>query len=1003
MGAKAAVHAQPQKNFAVQASNENERWEWYLKQYEEKNKEVDKNNHYDWSRRELDFEIIDGEVSELGKQKKRLHERLQERLDQLGFKGYKGDATNNPNCCVDWVFSGDHDRMCEMAFGNGYKSIDYTAESDNSEAIKNTDIYKFFFPKEEDKKVEEPDIVKWAKETYEFVCKKWGKENVIGMEVHLDETTPHAHILMVPVAMRKTRGRNSTKYESISDSSVTIKKKEYDALSDEDKGKYRPVSKTSKQLVSYSGVFGDNYPQRKQYMKDFHTQYHDEVGVHFGLERGDDLDLLDPEERRKRRHMRKEQLHAVQEYDRKLAELGEKQKAKEDDLRDKEESVRKVDAQIEQKNKNFLIAGIVGAVARYKIQEEGRNLPSLKELTERETRNKAVPSLQEIINRENRDKAVPSLQDIIEREKRDKAVPSLSNIINRENRDKIAPSLQDITNREKRFKEVNDGMKKLLRMALDQANKNNEGDDIANSAYSSIDDLSWYNTAYFFIDKRNKKLAKEAEQSEQKKKKLEKNIEGLNGQIASLTQKQKIIEGQICETRKSAYRGLILPNPDGVKVTNIRVYDDKGAKKVGITLDGTNYGAVLDESQIKDFNDKVASAGDLAALLLTSTVQNYGREKEQTQAKKKMKDSWIDHYKGFSLPLVDGKIPNVQLVNKGDGKSLYVQLGGKWYGTDLTKKEIQDLNDNLATKEQLAAVHFSEKVFGFIKTQKQADIDAMHVPTAEEAKEAKDSLEKTQKAIEVNKTTIASLDEDIKDRKKKLESLHVPTDEEIKNGKREWYAGFEQHSDDIIVDAHVSKSMGGDICVFAKVNNEALPHGIKLSEKQYQDYSDGIITANQLAWLIMPNKILDKATRQKQEALNDINSEIQEAKNNPAEVSLLNKKAVSILGSFGEMIKDIVQRLNDWVLQRYPKVTAGDANNIHIILGMMVQTGQAKDRIESADKLCDIAIPVNEKSTLYSSDSRWRNDVVEIVRSIAEQGTQIDLEQEQRRSKGLGI
>lgn len=101
-----------------------------------KNADLDKNNHYDYSRKRLNFEIVKGEIKPLGLQDKRLHERLQDKLEELGFKCYKDGAQNMPNSCVDWVFSGDHDRMCEMAFGASYKDIDYTAEKDNSEAVK---------------------------------------------------------------------------------------------------------------------------------------------------------------------------------------------------------------------------------------------------------------------------------------------------------------------------------------------------------------------------------------------------------------------------------------------------------------------------------------------------------------------------------------------------------------------------------------------------------------------------------------------------------------------------------------------------------------------------------------------------------------------------------------------------------------------------------------------------------------------------------------------------
>ena len=357
---KAAVHGQPQKAFSKNASDENERWRWEQEMYARKNADLDKNNHYDYSRKRLNFEIVKGEIKPLGLQEKRLHERLQDKLEELGFKCYKDGAQNMPNSCVDWVFSGDHDRMCEMAFGASYKDIDYTAEKDNSEAVKNTDAYKFTASGYS--LGDMPNIYQWALDSYRFACEKWGEDYIIGAEVHLDETTPHMHLLMVPVAERKTRGRTSTKYQKMSDPSVIIKKKEYETLSDAEKANYAPVTKASKKLVSYSGVFGDNYGERKQYMKDFHTEYHEKVGQKYGLERGDDLDLLDPEERRKRRHMRKDQLHAVQEYDKKLVEQAERNQNLElqrDELdraiKDKQSNAAKIDKAIEKINPSLTL------------------------------------------------------------------------------------------------------------------------------------------------------------------------------------------------------------------------------------------------------------------------------------------------------------------------------------------------------------------------------------------------------------------------------------------------------------------------------------------------------------------------------------------------------------------------------------------------------------------------------------------------------------------------
>lgn len=494
---KAAVHGQPQKAFSKNASDENERWRWEQEMYARKNADLDKNNHYDYSRKRLNFEIVKGEIKPLGLQDKRLHERLQDKLEELGFKCYKDGAQNMPNSCVDWVFSGDHDRMCEMAFGASYKDIDYTAEKDNSEAVKNTDAYKFTASGYSLGAM--PNIYQWALDSYRFACEKWGEDYIIGAEVHLDETTPHMHLLMVPVAERKTRGRTSTKYQKKSDPSVIIKKKEYETLSDAEKANYAPVTKASKKLVSYSGVFGDNYGERKQYMKDFHTEYHEKVGKKYGLERGDDLDLLDPEERRKRRHMRKDQLHAVQEYDKKLVEQAERNQNLElqrDELdraiKDKQSNAAKIDKAIEKINatlanvKEELAAAkedIIVYSYEAKEAEKRRNnldvenseleesirsksnhlnslkkkiklLPTEEQLNERERRNNSTPALAEIIDREKRDKAAPSLKDIIAREKRDAAVPSLASIMERERRDKFVPSLDDIITREQRDKAV---------------------------------------------------------------------------------------------------------------------------------------------------------------------------------------------------------------------------------------------------------------------------------------------------------------------------------------------------------------------------------------------------------------------------------------------------------------------------------------------------------------------------------------------------------------------
>ena len=630
---KAAVHGQPQKAFSKNASDENERWRWEQEMYARKNADLDKNNHYDYSRKRLNFEIVKGEIKPLGLQEKRLHERLQDKLEELGFKCYKDGAQNMPNSCVDWVFSGDHDRMCEMAFGTSYKDIDYTAEKDNSEAVKTTDAYKFTASGYSLGAM--PNIYQWALDSYRFACEKWGEDYIIGAEVHLDETTPHMHLLMVPVAERKTRGRTSTKYQKKSDPSVIIKKKEYETLSDAEKANYAPVTKASKKLVSYSGVFGDNYGERKQYMKDFHTEYHEKVGQKYGLERGDDLDLLDPEERRKRRHMRKDQLHAVQEYDKKLVEQAERNQNLElqrDELdraiKDKQSNAAKIDKAIEKINATLAnvkeeLAAAKEDVIVYSYEakeaEKRRNnldvenseleesirsksnhlnslkkkiklLPTEEQLNERERRNNSTPALAEIIDREKRDKAAPSLKDIIAREKRDAAVPSLASIMERERRDKFVPSLDDIIAREQRDKAV---------PSLDDIIAREKRD----AAVPSLASIMERERRDKFVPSLDDIITREQR---------DKAVPSLN-EIERREEKAK-------NSRINYYKSFVLPNVDEKLDAAVELSTtNKTAVFAAVNGEWLN-GVVLTKEQIEDYNDGYATAEQLAALLLSPKI-----------------------------------------------------------------------------------------------------------------------------------------------------------------------------------------------------------------------------------------------------------------------------------------------------------------------------------------------------------------------------------------------
>lgn len=104
----AAIHVgKDKKSFSAQVSNEAERRGWDENVYRLKNADKEKNNHYNFSRKNLNFEIVkDGKIVHLGSNPIPLHERIQMRLDELGFKPYMDArhpdqvSKNSPNCTV---------------------------------------------------------------------------------------------------------------------------------------------------------------------------------------------------------------------------------------------------------------------------------------------------------------------------------------------------------------------------------------------------------------------------------------------------------------------------------------------------------------------------------------------------------------------------------------------------------------------------------------------------------------------------------------------------------------------------------------------------------------------------------------------------------------------------------------------------------------------------------------------------------------------------------------
>ena len=241
---KQAMHVEAGKSFGTAEANENER-HWNDDKIDRKNQ--DPTNHYDKTRMKLNFEIgPDGKVHPLGYQEKSLEVRLQERLTELGWKPFKPDSKIQPNCCAKFIFGGNHDRTLEMAFGTQTVNLEKGADNSHLQRC--------------------PEIEQWAKDVYEWCARRYGQENIIGFQVHLDESSPHIHALIVPVGIRPKSGR---------------------------------------ECVMWSAKFGKDRSEYGRILWEMHTSLYEEVGSKYGLERGDSIDGRNVQHLHKRDYIRK--------------------------------------------------------------------------------------------------------------------------------------------------------------------------------------------------------------------------------------------------------------------------------------------------------------------------------------------------------------------------------------------------------------------------------------------------------------------------------------------------------------------------------------------------------------------------------------------------------------------------------------------------------------------------------------------------------------------------
>lgn len=185
-----------------------------------------------------------------------------------------------------------------------------------------------------------PEIEAWAKDAYAFMCKKFGEQNIAAFVVHLDEANPHVHCTVLPL--------------------------------------------TEKNRFSFKKIFTKGVNTREalvEYMESLHTEYAEEVGLKYGMERGDSIKETGAVHR------------TTEEYRRKLWK----------DAQEKEEEVRENIKTIEQQNSTITNQrGIIASLSR-EIKHSAARLKALATMIKNLETHKA--DLEQEIKKFNRDLA----------------------------------------------------------------------------------------------------------------------------------------------------------------------------------------------------------------------------------------------------------------------------------------------------------------------------------------------------------------------------------------------------------------------------------------------------------------------------------------------------------------------------------------------------------------------------------------------------------------------
>ncbi len=179
---KQSLDMRPGKRFATALSNENLRigdssaWMAHIA------------GTLDPTRTRLDFEVgKDGVIKDINKSMS-VAKRIKNILADHGISdpniGWTEEQLKQSGVgrrtYASFVLQGSQDTMRRLAFGD--QQVDWSNPNPDNSHVERKE-----------------EIENWAKDMYNFIARKYGEKNIAEFTVHLDETTPHAHCVVVPI------------------------------------------------------------------------------------------------------------------------------------------------------------------------------------------------------------------------------------------------------------------------------------------------------------------------------------------------------------------------------------------------------------------------------------------------------------------------------------------------------------------------------------------------------------------------------------------------------------------------------------------------------------------------------------------------------------------------------------------------------------------------------------------------------------------------------------